>query len=210
MGCCSVKGNSAALLTASMGAIVILSAGALRASDDAPKSEPIAAQEAAARTPAGIDETIDALYDVISGPAGEKRDWDRFRGLFTESAMMALTAPGPEGRRLMTITPDEYAERFGPQLEQGGFTERETHRVLEVFGTVAHAFSTYDGRLEANADFRVQGINSIQLVRVGADGDEGGPWKVHSILWHQKAPDEEIPARYTARPAEQAEQAEGL
>ena len=29
-----------------------------------------------------IDAIVAALYDVISGPAGEKRDWARFRSLF--------------------------------------------------------------------------------------------------------------------------------
>jgi hypothetical protein len=29
-----------------------------------------------------IDAIIAAAYDVISGPAGQKRDWDRERSLF--------------------------------------------------------------------------------------------------------------------------------
>ncbi|MEE8594523.1 MAG: hypothetical protein V3T25_01520, partial [Gemmatimonadota bacterium] len=29
-----------------------------------------------------IDAIIAALYDVISGPAGQERDWNRFRSLF--------------------------------------------------------------------------------------------------------------------------------
>ena len=32
------------------------------------------------------DAIIAALYDVISGPAGQARDWDRFRGLFARRA----------------------------------------------------------------------------------------------------------------------------
>jgi hypothetical protein len=34
------------------------------------------------------DAIIKALYDVISGPSTQNRDWDRFRNLFTKEARM--------------------------------------------------------------------------------------------------------------------------
>ena len=36
---------------------------------------------------ATLDGTIKALYDVISGPAGAKRDWDRFKAVFAPGGM---------------------------------------------------------------------------------------------------------------------------
>jgi len=35
---------------------------------------------------ASPDAILAATYDVISGPAGQKRDWDRFRSLFLSGA----------------------------------------------------------------------------------------------------------------------------
>jgi hypothetical protein len=35
---------------------------------------------------ATVDAIIAALYDVISGPAGQARNWDRFRSLFVPEA----------------------------------------------------------------------------------------------------------------------------
>lgn len=42
-----------------------------------------------------IDAIMEAVYDVISGDAGEARDWDRFRSLFAAGA--ALSSVGRPG-----------------------------------------------------------------------------------------------------------------
>ena len=53
------------------------------------KNEPIASDVGS------IDAIIAAAYDVISGPAGKKRDWDRERSLFYPGARLIPTAkPG--------------------------------------------------------------------------------------------------------------------
>ena len=44
-----------------------------------------------------IDAIIAAVYDVISGPAGKKRDWDRMRSLFMPGARLIPTGPRPSG-----------------------------------------------------------------------------------------------------------------
>src|SRR5215469_14094644 len=35
-----------------------------------------------------VDAIVGALYDVISGPKGQARDWDRFRSLFLPDARL--------------------------------------------------------------------------------------------------------------------------
>ena len=42
-----------------------------------------AAPAARSEDVASVDAILGALYEVISGPAGEQIDWDRFRSLFT-------------------------------------------------------------------------------------------------------------------------------
>ena len=59
-----------------------------------------------------VDGIVHSLYDVISGPAGEERDWNTFRNLFADDAKMYIAAPDKDnGTVLKSITPEEYAER---------------------------------------------------------------------------------------------------
>ena len=77
----------------------------------------------------------------ISGPAGQKRDWDRFASLFHPGARLVPTVRRPDGTVVSrVITPQEYAERSGPMLERDGFFEKEIARTTERFGNVVHAF----------------------------------------------------------------------
>src|SRR5215210_2090543 len=58
---------------------------------------------------ASIDGIIAALYDVISGPAGQKRNWDRMRTLFIPGARLIPTGMGPDQKaRARVMTPDDY------------------------------------------------------------------------------------------------------
>lgn len=145
---------------------------------------------------ASVDAIIKALYDVISGPAGQKRDWNRFRSLFAPGARLMPTGRRPDGVQVMrSLTPEEYATGIGPQLEAGGFYEREIGRRLEQFGGIAHVFSSYDSkRLPSDAAPFARGINSIQLVT------DGTRWYVLSILWDSERRDNPIPAKYLERP----------
>ena len=49
---------------------------------------------------------VAALYDVISGPAGQARDWDRFRGLFAIGARLLPAAPRTDGSAPAALSPD--------------------------------------------------------------------------------------------------------
>ena len=145
---------------------------------------------------ATIDAIIAALYDVISGPAGQQRDWDRFRSLFSPGARLIPTGRRQDGSRVMRVrTPDEYATSIGPQLERGGFFEREIGRRTEQYGAVAHVFSAYDSKRAATDTVPfARGINSIQLF------NDGKRWWVVSIFWDSERPDNPIPADIVRKP----------
>jgi hypothetical protein len=56
-----------------------------------------------------IDAIVAAVYDVISGPAGQKRNWSRMRTLFVPDARMIATGKrqdGTFGKRSMNV--EEY------------------------------------------------------------------------------------------------------
>ncbi|MEQ8329541.1 MAG: hypothetical protein RH859_03665 [Longimicrobiales bacterium] len=145
---------------------------------------------------ATVDGIIAALYDVISGPAGEARDWDRFLGLFIpEGARLipsGVNAQGVAGYQIWT--PQEYVERAGASLEQNGFFEREIGRASDTFGNVVHVFSAYDSKRTAqDPEPFARGINSIQLFH------DGSRYWIVSVFWNAERPGLTIPARYLNR-----------
>ena len=131
---------------------------------------------------AGIDQAIRGVYEVISGPPGQKRDFDKMRSLFAPGA--TLKAIGRKGLRGGSV--EDYISRNKDVLEKEGFTERELGRRVEVWGGLATAWSAYDGRT-ASGSFHERGINSFQLVKVD------GKWLVASILWQEETPDNPLP-----------------
>src|SRR3954464_6778252 len=131
---------------------------------------------------AAIDQAITGVYDVISGPPGQKRDFDKMRSLFAPNA--TLKAIGPKGLRGGSL--EDYITRNSAVLEKEGFTERELGRRVEIWGGLATAWSAYDGRT-ANGSFHERGINSFQLVKID------GKWVVASILWQESTPDNPLP-----------------
>lgn len=132
---------------------------------------------------AGIDAAIRGLYDVISGPPGQKRDFDRMRSLFAPGATMK--AIGPKGLHGGSV--EDYIARDRDILEREGFTECELGRRLQVWGGLATAWSSYDGRT-ANGSFHERGINSFELVKID------GKWVIASILWQEQTPDNPLPS----------------
>ncbi|HSJ64878.1 MAG TPA: hypothetical protein VK922_13365 [Gemmatimonadaceae bacterium] len=142
-----------------------------------------------------VDAIIAAVYDVISGPAGQTRDWDRMRSLFVPGARLipiGRRQAGGFGARVMTI--EDYVTVAGPSLERDGFFEREIGRVTERYGNLVHAFSAYDSkRTLADPQPFMRGINSIQLMH------DGTRWWIVTILWESERPDNPIPEKYLSK-----------
>src|SRR5438105_11038915 len=142
-----------------------------------------------------IDAIINAAYDVISGPAGKKRDWKRERSLFISGARLIPTAV-EAGRNDVDLSPhildvEGYIARVEPLFEKNGFYEREIARRVEQFGQIAHVWSTYESRHDPNdpAPF-MRGINSMQLF------NDGSRWWILSIYWQHENPQHPIPEKY--------------
>ena len=150
------------------------------------------AQQADPADVATIDAIIAATYDVISGPAGQERDWDRFRSLFVEGARL-IPVGRPQGGppRTRVMSPDDYVASSGPYLVENGFFEREIGRVTERYGHIAHLFSAYESRnRESDAEPFARGINSFQLMH------DGTRWWIVTIYWQGESAEYPIPERY--------------
>lgn len=140
---------------------------------------------------ASIDAIMHALYDVISGPAGKARDWQRFRSLFVPGARLIPSGKARDGSiRHRIMTPDDYVKGSGAVLDTMGFYESEIARRTERFGNVAHAFSTYESRHAPGEAPFSRGINSIQLFH------DGTRWWVVTIFWDSEREGNAIPAQY--------------
>jgi hypothetical protein len=185
-------------------AVFLVSSAAfpLRAQEDSKKpsaatpAEPQAATPQPAAKPADVaspEAILAATYDVISGPAGQQRDWDRFRSLFVPGARLIPVVPRKAGGGLDTriITPDEYAQHADAYFQKNGFAEREIARKSERYGNIMQIFSTYESRHDAkDAQPFARGINSFQLFY------DGTRWWVVTIYWLEETPENPLPKEF--------------
>ena len=142
---------------------------------------------------ASLDAIITAAYDGISGAAGEKRDWDRERSLFYPGAHLIPTArPGAnDGLAPQILDVDGFIARVEPYFAEQGFFEKEIARHTEQFGNIAHVWSTYESRHNADdPEPFMRGINSIQLFY------DGNRWWIVNIYWQQESAEDPIPEKY--------------
>lgn len=139
---------------------------------------------------ATIEGITTALYEVISGPAGE-RNWSRLKALCKPNAQFNALVPSPEGEvRYQSLSLDEYIGKAAPFFMESGFYEVEIGRIVEEFNGIAQVFSSYETRTEVEGEPFTKGINSIQLVY---DEDR---WWVVNILWGTATEESGIPKKY--------------
>jgi hypothetical protein len=140
-----------------------------------------------------VDAILAALYDVISGPKGKQRDWNRMRSLFIPDARLIPSRIDHDTQRAdaIVLTIDGYIERSSGNMMANGFFEHSVHNVSEQFGNVVHVWSTYESRHNADdAKPFARGINSIQLLK------SGDRYYIVNILWDAERPDNPIPTKY--------------
>ncbi len=135
---------------------------------------------------------VHALYDVISGPKGQKRNWDRMRTLFVPEGKLIPSGKRPDGTiayRFLSV--EDYINSSGPVLEKNGFFEKEIGRTREQYGNIVHVFSTYESfrDLSEKQPF-MRGINSIQLLF------DGKRWWILNVLWQAESKEFPIPEKY--------------
>ena len=136
-----------------------------------------------------IRKAVADVYAVISGPAGQPRDFARMKALFTPDARLyAVGSRGLQGGSL-----DDYIAKNGEALTRVGFTEKELVSQVQMFGNVAQVWSSYAGT-STDGSVNVRGVNSFQLAR-----QPDGRWLVHSILWQAATPQLPLPPHMERR-----------
>jgi hypothetical protein len=164
------------------------------------QTQPKPPQDLSAQVPApkpddvkSIDSILAALYNVISGPAGE-RDWNRFRSLFLPGA--TLTSAGKDREGNIHVRPrsvEDYVKNAGGYFAQHGFLESPIVSRVQTFGSIAHVFNSYESRGAAGEAPFARGINSFQLAH------DGKRWWIVSVLWDEERPDNPLPKEFAVK-----------
>jgi len=119
-------------------------------------------------------EVVDASYERISFPPGSTPDWELFRDLFVEGALLGLRVfPTDPAVAVMTLL--EYAERqMRDGLEKEGYSEVPGPRTVDTIGDVCIVRQQFTMRFAGQDP--VEAVDIFSLVRTGAD------WRIVSIV----------------------------
>jgi len=127
---------------------------------------------------ATLDGILNALYETVSGPVGQPRDWDRLRSLFLPGGrLMPIVSTGEKaGVRLLST--EDFIQRVEPIFAKEDFWERETSRQTETIGHFAHVLSFYESLRDPNGPPFERSVNSIQLL------NDGLRWWIVNLMWN--------------------------
>src|SRR5690348_4871476 len=93
-----------------------------------------------------ISAVIELMYSMISGPAGP-RDWSRQRDCFLPQARQVRTWVDENGLpQMKSMGLEEYERDVTPFFAANGFFEKETKSRADLFGNIAHVWSSYEAR----------------------------------------------------------------
>lgn len=144
-----------------------------------------------------VDGIMTELYASVTRAPGEPFAWERLRAIMLPGGRMLPQPAQRQGEsRLMDV------EEFIAWIDEGwdpiigtpsdqGFFERQTNLVVEEYGDIAHAFTTYEKGPWEPRQVIGRGINSVQLVK------RDGRWYVLSITWDEENTAGPLPERYS-------------
>jgi len=137
---------------------------------------------------ATMDGIISAFYDVVSGPAGQPRQWSRDSTLYVPGVLFISTDVGKDGKPYHQImSHQQFVDKYNASVVSQGFYEQEIHRVTTRYGTIAHVMSTYVMRRTANGPLIGRGVNSLELFY------DKGRWWIVCDLWDEERPGNPLP-----------------
>lgn len=137
-----------------------------------------------------IDILTSELYNAICFEVGGHPYVEKLKELFIPTAnMIRNNGASPE---VMTV--DDFIKSYSEKIAYGmiqSFYEGELNHITEIFGKIAHRFSTYETKFDlVNPEPLFIGINSIQYIKIG------NSWKISSIVWNNQNDTKIIPDKY--------------
>jgi hypothetical protein len=149
-----------------------------------------------AATPADVGTIADIMrvsYEVISGPAGAPRQWDRDRTLYMPGATFVSTSKRDGKVQTTIMTTEEYRQKSDASFVAEGLFETEIGSRVERFGNVAQVRSVSVARRTPRGPVEARYVNYAQLYW------DGARWWIAGAVWDQERPDNPIPAAWLGR-----------
>jgi hypothetical protein len=137
-----------------------------------------------------LDGIIKAYYEVVSGPAGQPRDWARDSSLHHPEAQVLIVGSGADSRPIPQVMTLGNFHTRSNDLAESGFFEYEIHRETQIHGAIAHVWSSYEWRITEDGPVGGRGINSIQLVF------DGVRWWITSWMFDGRSDAPPVPPKY--------------
>jgi len=138
-----------------------------------------------------IESTMDAILEVISGPAGKKIDVERFRNLFKGDVKFLIRAKNKDGQLVIRESSvEDYAQNIMPRIAAQDFFETVGSLNIDRYGDIAQVFMVYETRRTATGEPFDKGINSFQLIY------DQNRWWIVSLMWQAESSGVPIPKKY--------------
>jgi len=140
--------------------------------------------------PVTLGTLMDEFFRAVSFDEGQRPQYEVLHDLFiADGKLIRNSGKSPE-----ISTVDQFIGARRAMVEAGeltSFYEAELTNVTEIFGNVAHRFSTYEKRGMLNGvPLLGRGMISTQFLRTPAS------WKISSMAWDDERPGLVIPNRY--------------
>lgn len=137
-----------------------------------------------------IDNLTSELYNAICFKVGSRPPVEKLKELFIATANMIRNHD--DSPEIMTV--DSFIKSFKERISDGSiksFYEGELNHITEIFGKIAHRFSTYETKFDlTNPESFSVGINSIQFIKID------DVWKISGIVWDNQNDTNKIPDKY--------------
>ena len=142
---------------------------------------------------ASIENIGSAYYEIVSGPIGQARDFDRLRNLFHPEAKLIYSYWSEEEQvnKLMHMDIEGYIEKLD-YLDQRGFYEKELYVSTESYGSITQSVSTYKFWME-DKTAEGRGLTSYQYFW------DGNRYWILSMFWMMESEKYPLPKSYLGK-----------
>lgn len=139
---------------------------------------------------ASIEAIGKAYYEIVSGPIGQARDFDRLRNLFHPNAVLNYSYWSEEGQvnKLMPMDIEGYIGKLD-YLDKKGFYEQELFVSNESYGSITQSISTYKFWME-DKTAEGRGFTSYQYFY------DGERYWIMSMFWMMESDKYPIPKEF--------------
>lgn len=132
----------------------------------------------------------ESFYQTLSFDKVDMNKYDSLNKFFTAQGLLISNV----GKEPQFFTVKQYIESAKENFEKqqiSTWNESEVCATTELFGKVAHRFSTYKIKLVSNGQESYRtGINAIQLIK------QDNRWLITTVAWDKESKTLKIPVKY--------------